>query len=93
MKTWSYTSPCIPQCLYSLGGLQAQPQYIFMSTWNELIAQPQTMPGDSITGNIAMGFESDPTVGRVGFVGASSAVPHQEHDITNGRPQSPPTTC
>ncbi len=45
---------------------QAQPQYIFTSTWNEFIAQPQTM---TIPPPISMGFETDPSVGQFGFVG------------------------
>lgn len=44
-----------------------QPDYLFLSTWNEHIAQPQNQ---TIPPPISMGLESDITAANRAFVGA-----------------------
>ena len=46
--------------------LQTQPDYLFLSTWNEHIAQPQTL---TVPPYVSMGLESDPNAAKLGFVG------------------------
>lgn len=41
---------------------KTQPDWLFLSSWNEFIAQPQVTPLRS------MGLETDPSVGNLGFV-------------------------
>jgi hypothetical protein len=48
-------------------GAQVQPDYLFISTWNEHIAQPQT---PSVLPPLSMGLESDTTSNERAFVGA-----------------------
>jgi hypothetical protein len=42
--------------------LQRQPDWLFLSSWNEFIAQPQVAPQRS------MGLETDASVGSLAFV-------------------------
>ncbi len=48
-------------------GAQEKPDYVFMSTWNELIAQPQNL---AVQPFVSMGLESDKSAQGIGFVGA-----------------------
>lgn len=43
--------------------MQVQPQWLFLSSWNEMIAQPQAAYGQ------AMGLSADSSLGNSGFVG------------------------
>ncbi len=49
--------------------MQLQPQWLFLSSWNEHVAQ--ALPG--ATGK-AMGFSGDPTIGMFGFVDTYASV-------------------
>ncbi len=46
-----------------------QPQWLFLSSWNEHVAQP--LPG--AVGK-AMGFSGDPSIGMLGFVDTYGSV-------------------
>ncbi len=48
---------------------QVRPDYIFLSTWNEHIAQKQVV---AVPPYSSMGLESDPSSAQLGFVGALS---------------------
>lgn len=48
--------------LLAANALQTQPDWLFLSSWNEFIAQPQVTPLRS------MGLETDSSVGNLGFV-------------------------
>lgn len=48
---------------------QVQPDYLFISTWNEHVAQSRPLPSATKPGG-SMGFESDTTAAAKGFVGA-----------------------
>lgn len=45
-----------------LTSVQRQPDWLFLSSWNEFIAQPQVAPQRS------MGLETDSSVGNLAFV-------------------------
>jgi hypothetical protein len=45
-----------------LSWAQRQPDWLFLSSWNEFIAQPQVAPQRS------MGLETDASVGNLAFV-------------------------
>lgn len=45
---------------------QVKPDYLFLSTWNEQIAQPQTQ---TVAPPLSMGLESDTTAPNRAFVG------------------------
>lgn len=49
---------------------QAQPHYVFLSTWNEFIAQPYPV---TLPPFVSQGFESDRTAGKLGYVGKSTS--------------------
>jgi hypothetical protein len=55
-----------PLRLLTCARAQVQPQWLFISSWNEMIAQPQA--GADVFGG-AMGLSADPTLGSSGFVG------------------------
>lgn len=48
-----------------------QPDYLFISTWNEHIAQPQAL---AVPPYGSMGLESDTSSAQLGFVGKKSVL-------------------